>query len=366
MMLALAELELDRILENWAIARDRAIERGVHISRVPPVGYLRRDDGRLEPDPVAAPLIRELFHRRAAGASWRELCEFLDERLPREQGNWTHQTVGSIIRRRTYLGEAYQGTTVNKHAHDPIVSRSEWEAAQSRVAAPRHGKNGALLSGILRCAGCGYALSPGSDGKRGYAYYRCRTRHSAGLCPAPARISVARADPYVETAFLAWAENEQIAAQANPAQEALEQAFTNVELAEEELVAYRDANLVSVIGQEAYVAGLVERQRSLEQARLKLTEARRQVPSLDLHQLPTLWPTLTVGERRMLLGAAIDAVFVRQANVRGKAAYDDRLHVLWRGEAPVDLPGRRHMQLRPFVFPNERPEVVGVADAQDR
>jgi DNA invertase Pin-like site-specific DNA recombinase len=41
MMLALAELELDRIRENWATARDHAIARGVHISRVPPLGYRR-------------------------------------------------------------------------------------------------------------------------------------------------------------------------------------------------------------------------------------------------------------------------------------------------------------------------------------
>src|SRR5207247_1840011 len=99
------------------------------------------------------------------------------------------------------------------------------------------------------------------------------------------RISVARADPYVEAAFLAWAEAERIAAQASPAQGALEQALAQVEQAEEELVAYRDANLVSVIGQEVYVAGLVERQRSLEQARLQLADARRRVPSLDLQEL---------------------------------------------------------------------------------
>src|SRR5215210_1288508 len=58
---ALAEFELDRIRESWAHARDRAIARGVHISKIPPVGYVRGDDGRLQLDPVAAPIIREVF-----------------------------------------------------------------------------------------------------------------------------------------------------------------------------------------------------------------------------------------------------------------------------------------------------------------
>ena len=54
MMLALAELGLDRIRENWAVVRDRAIDRGVHFASHVPVGYRRGDDGRLEPDPKTA------------------------------------------------------------------------------------------------------------------------------------------------------------------------------------------------------------------------------------------------------------------------------------------------------------------------
>ena len=113
MMLALAELELDRIRENWATARDHAIARGVHISRVPPLGYRRGEDGRLEPDTKTARLVRELFRRRTAGTPLRELVSFLDERLPRENGGaWPVGTVTSILARRTYLGEAAAGDVV--------------------------------------------------------------------------------------------------------------------------------------------------------------------------------------------------------------------------------------------------------------
>jgi len=366
MMLALAELELERIRENWAVARDRAIGRGVHISRVPPVGYVRGGDGRVELDPVAAPVIRELFLRRAAGASWRELCEFLDLRLPRREGNWTHQTVSSIVRRRAYLGEAYQGSVVNKQAHEPLLSRAEWEAAQSRESSPARMGEGALLAGLIRCAGCGYPMTRMADGARGYENYRCRARHAAGLCPTPARISSARADQYVTDAFLAWVDEQRIRAEGSPADDALERALARVESAEAELVAYRDANLVSLLGQEAYRAGLGERQRTLDQARVALDEARRSVPALAVHDVPTLWPTLSIAERRTLLAAAIDAVVVRRAAVRGRAAFADRIGILWRGDGPADLPGRRIKQLRPLLVPHDRPDPVGLASPHDR
>jgi DNA invertase Pin-like site-specific DNA recombinase len=368
MMLALAELELDRIRENWETARDRAIARGVHISRVPPVGYLRGDDGRLVPDPIAAPVIREVFLRRAAGASWKALCQFLDEQLPRDKGAWTHQTIDAIIRRRTYLGEAFQGSVVNKQAHEPLLSRSEWEAGQSRTKGPERREARTLLSGLVRCSACGYVMSRSEGGTRGYHNYRCRARHAGGVCPAPARISMRRADEYVTTAFLAWVEQQRIQAESTRMGNAVETAVARVEAAEEELVAYRDANLITVIGYEAYTAGLIERQRTLDQARAQLNEARRATPALAVHDIPGLWPNLTVAERRTLLAGAIDAVVVRRANRPGRGAFANRLGILWRGQAPTDLPGRRHAKLVPLNVPapDEGPNAIGMASTQNR
>jgi DNA invertase Pin-like site-specific DNA recombinase len=368
MMLALGELELDRIRENWAVARDRAIERGVHISRVPPAGYRRQDDGRLEPDPVAGPVIREVFLRRAAGASWKELCLYLDQRLPRPNGSWTHQTVSSIVRRRAYLGEAHQGPAVNTQAHEPLLSRAEWEAAQSRQSGPERSGDGALLAGLIRCSACGYPLSRASDGARGYSNYRCRARHAAGLCPSPARISIARADDYVISAFLEWVEQQRIEVESSTRGDVVETAVLHLDSAEQELVAYRDANLISVIGQQAYVAGLTGRQRTLDQARAQLDDARRTTLPLPVQDIPGLWPDATTAERRRFLAAAIDAVIVSRATRPGRAAFHERIGILWRGQAPTDLPGRRHAKLVPLPVPagDERPDAVGMPSTHHR
>jgi DNA invertase Pin-like site-specific DNA recombinase len=60
----IAELELDRITENWSTAVKAAVDRGVHISATPPFGYRRGEDGRLVVVPDEARVIREVFHRR--------------------------------------------------------------------------------------------------------------------------------------------------------------------------------------------------------------------------------------------------------------------------------------------------------------
>src|SRR5262249_12917306 len=142
--------------------------------------------GGLEVDEQAATVVREVFQRRAAGEPWVALCSFLDERLPRPNGRaWVKSNVMDMIKRRTYLGEASGGGVVNADAHPAIVTRGEFEAAQQAKADGRTARAGTLLAGLLRCSGCGHALTHYSDGKRGYSNYKCRKHHGDGRCPAP-------------------------------------------------------------------------------------------------------------------------------------------------------------------------------------
>jgi site-specific DNA recombinase len=67
MMLSLAQFELRRIRESWDVARQKAVDRGVHISAAP-AGYRKRADGVLEPSEHAPP-IRRPYEMRANGAS---------------------------------------------------------------------------------------------------------------------------------------------------------------------------------------------------------------------------------------------------------------------------------------------------------
>jgi DNA invertase Pin-like site-specific DNA recombinase len=100
LMLSLGEWELDRVRTTWRTAQERAIARRVHIGPAP-IGYRRRDDGRLVPDPLYGPVITELFHRRAEGAATGQLCRLLTERgVPTPAGAriWGRSTMDGVLR----------------------------------------------------------------------------------------------------------------------------------------------------------------------------------------------------------------------------------------------------------------------------
>jgi DNA invertase Pin-like site-specific DNA recombinase len=376
---AVAEWELDRRREGWDEAQERAVARGVHVASRTPTGYRRRGDGRLEPDPFSAPTVRELFRRRAAGAGWQELCAFMDAQGvsgPYGNTSWTPGVVRTIIGNRVYLGQARSGRHVNERAHEPIVSRAEWEAAQGVRAGvtPRKG-DGLLLAGLVRCAGCRYILKADHmrdrDGTR-LGLYRCRGRHSAGRCPSRANVLARVLDPWIEERFLEALGPGGPLAHATAATRDVETAAGRLEEAEAELSAYRDAELVSVIGRDSYRAGLEKRAAAVDRARAGLAEARRRsqlagaLPDTP-GGLVQAWPGLSVAERRRILRAAIDTVVVRSVRGAGRQVpIGERVLILWRDQAPPDLPRRgRRGPLAPFPWPGERPHDAGVPVRED-
>ena len=104
-------------------------------------------------------------------------------------------------------------------------------------------------------------MTSASSDQRGYFNYRCRGRHGNGVCTAPVRISALRAERYVEDAFLEMLAARPLKAEAQPATDELTLALEGVEQAEAELHAYRDATLISVIGEQAFREGLLAARR---------------------------------------------------------------------------------------------------------
>jgi len=204
--LALAELELGRIRDGWAVAQSAAVRRGVHISARVPAGYRRNGEGRLQPDPETAPRIREVFLRRVQGGSWQQLASYLTfEQVPTfSGGQWTPGSVRAIVSNSVYKGEARGAQElVNPEAHEPIVSKAEWRAANRRRGEkPVTRGEGKLLSGLVCCGSCGGRMS--ADRNRHGNFYRCRNRIvSVSGCPQPATISGKLIEPYVVEAALA-------------------------------------------------------------------------------------------------------------------------------------------------------------------
>lgn len=194
-MLAVAKLERDNITEAWSTAQQHAIERGAKVSRAP-YGYQRRTDGVLEPHPVESTHMRRAFDLAAAQGT-AAATRYLTENAPGR--DWTPSTVRATLKKRTYLGESSTGKHVNPEAHEPLVSKVIWEAAQH---APRaQGRNATYpLSGLARCGTCDSPMVGGSKTRLNQPMYQCsasQTQHKGKRCPKPASIVAERLENHV-------------------------------------------------------------------------------------------------------------------------------------------------------------------------
>ena len=372
MILALGELELDRIRENWQTAHAFAVRRGVHVASRTPTGYWKGLDGRLVPDGQAAPVVAEVFRRRAAGASLKELARLLSEAGvvgPYGNRNWTASALAKLLRNPVYTGEARAGKHRNPDAHPPIVTVAEWRAAQSaRSPNPTQAVNGegSLLAGLLRCAGCRYVMKADRmsdrDGSR-LRIYRCRGDHAAGECAARSSVMGRVIEPYVVGRLFEALGPQGVLARASAL--SLDVGALKVRLAdaEAELAAWRDETSILELGRDLYLAGLQARKRRLDglEAELETVLAGavgRDILPADV-DLRSIWSELSIDEKRRLLAAGIDAIILRGGRGRLIA---ERTLVLWRGEAPAGLPARgRRVPLAPFPWPDDRELETGEA-----
>lgn len=350
MMLRFAQLQWEERRESWRVAREKAVERGIHIASRTPTGYDRTEDRRLVPNRDAEK-VREAFEAKARGASWRELSELMaGVASPYGSTEWPDRSLSHLLSNRVYLGEARSGEFVNLEAHEPIVTEELFRLAQAvpQKASPRNSDS--LLTGILRCAGCRYSMKPDrmkpKFEEERVRLYRCRGRRASGKCSSPSSTLARKIEPYVID--LAMERMESIVVQR--ADETVEIDAARDEL--DEAIFLRDNFLsLDVRDPAAFQRELDTRQAAVDRAEAKLVSLRP-TETLDGARLPKVFPDLDVPEQRQILGSMIDAIFLRRAPNRGNFPIEDRVFIAWRGEGPSDLPGpgRRNVPLVPFEW----------------
>jgi site-specific DNA recombinase len=193
MLGAVSEYHRRVTAERTADAKRRAIADGrPTFANIPP-GLRQREDGRLEPHPTEATVVRDAFELRASGKTVREVRGFL-----REHGiERSYHGVQAMLGSRMYLGELRFGELVNTDSHAAIVDVTTWQKVQ-RMRSPRgrRPKSERLLArlGVLRCGSCGARMVVGSSNNSGYAMYRCPP---VGDCPRRVSISAQLAEQVV-------------------------------------------------------------------------------------------------------------------------------------------------------------------------
>lgn len=353
---------LNRSRQGFDSVRARLIAEGIHVTNWGNVGYISAPDRRYLPHPEWAEVITRGFEDRANGASLNQVANLWRDRrvvsgresargeLGRTRQEWSSGSVGQILKRPVYLGWAYWGRVpaggpldfryVNRNAHEPLTTLETWtEANRPRAAtvgrkARRDGDYPYILRGLVRCAGCGHMMKP--DIGKGDPSYRCRKRHTNGLCAAPAAILATVLERRVEEVVLAalaggGAEGREPVAR-------LEEARKEVAEAEAELAAYVAHTPARVPG---YREGMQRREETLEAAERRLADlgGAGQVVRLSSRlSLTDAWPELTSDERHRVLRGALDFALVRRAQWPGvRLTTYERVGVVWAGQAPAGL-----------------------------
>lgn len=192
MMIEIAAFESERAGDQWVEAHERRVRTGRPHHGKNRFGYRYDPEQKLHvPDPVTAPIVRDLYQRYVDGTSIYRLVQWLNEhQVPtvehggkRGAPSWAESTLRGVLDNPFPTGRfIYRGETVDG-AHDPIVPLELWEAyreqRQRRASRPRAESSKYLLSGLVRCLACGTVLTGGRAGTQ-KAYYRCSSGFTRG------------------------------------------------------------------------------------------------------------------------------------------------------------------------------------------
>lgn len=421
MLGAINEWFLNRSRENWNTARADAIRRGNHVGAHAPFGYRKRPKtGQLEPDPVTAPVVTEIFQRRAAGESVGNIWKWCRREAVRMQfgGPVTGSAVRKILMNEVYLGVLHDrgsGTRL-EGAHPPLSDVATFAACQRSRGARQATGETRLLTGLLRCAGCRYTMQ--SDQTQWGAAYRCSRQRRAGDCPEPAFIKAEGVTRLFGDGVEQWlveqvfARAPDVTLQPFGAGSGVAELAADVQAAKAEAVRYAsDSALEEALGREAYLAGAGARRHAVDVAEqayeLALAEQGQAVGE-KVRRLREVWEELSLAERRDALATVVTAIFVRAGrhshpkileaqelletepdlpgariarltgtsrhtvnelredlrNGQRRLALADRVQIVWVDGSEVDVPrqGRRGwVHPTPFVFADAHPDHVRVA-----
>jgi hypothetical protein len=227
---------------KMVLAMPEAVRHGMYPARTP-IGYKRvwpegQEYSRLaRPEMVEdedyGPLVREhVFGKYARGWSMTAIVRFLNSQPLRNpespRGLWNINWVSRTLRNPIYVAEiawgrskrghyeSYQGPVLRSGVedcgparHKPLIERAVWEACQVRLqnddqrtqTTTRRASVPALLSGFLRCQGCGGSWRAQRQhqrqGRHGTSQYYCAARSAAqSPCREPG-VAMALADDAV-------------------------------------------------------------------------------------------------------------------------------------------------------------------------
>jgi site-specific DNA recombinase len=304
MMGAVSEYFRRSSSERSAEGQARAVARGATPWARAQLGYMRREDGTLTPDPKSVPVVRRAFKMRRDDRSLRDIRAM----LAGEGVQRSYRGVQVMLASRVYLGEVHFGKMANLNAHEATIDRELWEAVQAKMIprGPRPKSSDRLLArlGVLRCGSCGSRLSAMKLPKQNdYPIYRCA---STSDCDRHVTISALIAEDVVSAAVREALLDVEGRASGT---ESARKAALAAESAQDELDGALRSFTAAGLTDEAVA---VERLAALRQARDEAQDELRRtsVPGDFSITAGRDWDKLSKDEQRALIAALVESATV--------------------------------------------------------
>lgn len=344
--------------ENMAlrVARAHAGNRadGRFTGGTVPIGYVtaertdrngNRLPGRmLTPDPVVAPLLRDLAERVLAGESFLSVCRLANESgvKPPRSDRWRVSTLRTALTGDPIVGRySYRGALVRnedgtpRQVWEPVLDLETWRAVRARLderamtptTKRSRGTRGRLLSGLAVCE-CGSSLHMHRN-SNGTLSYRCSGPQNGVGCPTRVSVLCDRLEEYVVAQVLPALRDLPIVVEteAEPSTAELADVLEAITAASAEFAAPGADHA----GLAARMAALQERRATLEAA---ARVARRTTVRVEGESFGELWERADDITRRKHLARALEAIVVRP-RPRGPHGWpplaSDSVTIRWRG-----------------------------------
>jgi len=302
---AIAREQWKRYRANWERSQRSATERGIPNGQAP-YGYRKRPDGRLEIYEPGARKVREAFRRRASGEPYAQIGR---------RFGWGHSTTRQLLVNTAYLGIVRCGAHVNENAHDAIVTREQFDAANAartvQPVPPGDTTRDRILLGLARCAGCGHTLKVVRRGRADGSYavsYFCKNA-ATEPCEDRAFVHADDLDAFVAEWFSSALVRAPRMVDVVAAGRDLEQAQDEQVKVEAQLNAYvENADATDAV---LFQRGFSSRQKRVEDARAQVRDLLSRVTRIPVGgSLIDLWAGFDSRERRDVLGGFINQVVV--------------------------------------------------------
>lgn len=323
-IVAMNELYSEDLSQKVNRGLAESFHKGYYLKRIPPFGY-KLVARKLAPDEDTAPIAAEIFTRYKSGQRLVDIANWLNRLgMTNQKGNpWTIDNISTHLHNRIYMGEYRYGQFTEPMPCAALISPELFDEVQEKLndSARRSRKRtdySFMLTGKLKCAYCGHAVS-GSTAHGTNHYYYCRhcKKENRHCIPADflhekvlhALEEYLTADKVEELAAAAYAvyEQEQSADTRPALKRELAAVETKIKNAVDAILNGADSRILSATLNE-----LEERRDTLIRA---INEAPAPLPRLTLRDFVFLLGRMAQLQGKELLDSLVDRIIMRDDRV---------------------------------------------------